>query len=112
MTTENKMPENIWAGETRFGVHGVYGSWSTNEHPVDHEGKIRTKNRKRTEYTLSSTITARLEAAEGLAKALEVYMLKVDMHEGKVLSAPMPSHNDIRRWKTALLEWNRVKEGK
>ena len=46
-----EMPEEIYASETRVGVHGIYGSWTTNEHPTDFQGKIRSKNRHRVKYT-------------------------------------------------------------
>ena len=66
----DKMPEKIWAVWTRNGAHGVYGSWTTNEHPTDFEGKVRTRNRKRTPYTLTSTVTAQLAAADGMREAI------------------------------------------
>lgn len=72
MTTnqEKLFPDVIWASKTRIGEHGIYGSWTTNEHPTDFQGKIRVKNRKRTKYIHA-------EIAEELAEALRYYANKV-----------------------------------
>lgn len=97
--TPDDMPDTIWAAETRKGVHGTYGSWTTNRHPTDFQGKTRTKNRNRTLYVRADKPAAQIPpiATEAEIAAFLENARQEQMAEFKVikLDKPAPVSGDV-----------------